>query len=124
MDKQQNMSAYRKEYIQYLGAFSVILTVTVFMFTLVELSLLSGTSLMIMLLACGAFLLVVQLRYFLHVRRDKIAKTAFWSLIYTFAMAAVIIGCSLWIMINMNYNMHYSPEQMQEFMLKQNKKGF
>ena len=40
------------------------------------------------------------------------------------AMLLIIVVGSLWIMANMNYNMHMSPEQIKDYMIEQNKKGF
>ena len=81
----------------------------------------SGLALFILGLALVQ--LVVQLVVFLHVGREG-GKLTPWSIVYGFVMTLIIVGGSLWIMANMNYNMHMSPEQMHEFMLEQNKKGF
>jgi cytochrome o ubiquinol oxidase subunit IV len=67
--------------------------------------------------------LITQLVFFLHLGRDKVKwKTAAF---YTMLIILIlIVGGSLWIMYNLDYNMMISPEAMQEYMLEQNKKGF
>ncbi|MGE5298418.1 MAG: hypothetical protein ACM3KF_00060, partial [Acidobacteriota bacterium] len=46
------------------------------------------------------------------------------SYLFTWFTLLIIVVGSLWIMNNMNYNMMMSPEQMTDYMLKQNAKGF
>lgn len=83
-----------------------------------------GASLAAWLLILAGVQFVVQLVVFLHVGQESKPRWTMWSIIYTMLMLLIIVVASLWIMANMNYNMHMSPEQMQEFMLEQNKKGF
>lgn len=70
----------------------------------------------------AALQLVVQLVFFLHLGRDgvKWKAAAFYMM---FIILVLIVGGSLWIMYNLDYNM-MSSEAMQEYMLEQNKKGF
>lgn len=67
--------------------------------------------------------LVVQLVFFLHLGRDgmKWKAAAFWSMLL---ILVLIVGGSLWIMYNLDYNMMMTPEQMQQLMLEESKKGF
>lgn len=67
--------------------------------------------------------LVVQLIFFLHLGRDKVKwkAAAFYTM---FIILLLIVGGSLWIMYNLDYNMMMSPEEMQQHMLEENKKGF
>ncbi len=66
--------------------------------------------------------LMVQLLFFLHLGRESKPR---WNLTVFFFMVMVvcivIIG-SLWIMSNLDY--HMMPQQMNEYMLQQNMKGF
>lgn len=71
----------------------------------------------------AALQLIVQLVFFLHLGRDgvKWKAAAFYMM---FIILVLIVGGSLWIMYNLDYNMMMSPEAMQDYMLEQNKKGF
>jgi cytochrome o ubiquinol oxidase operon protein cyoD len=67
--------------------------------------------------------LVVQLVFFLHLGRDgvKWKAAAFYTM---FIILVLIVGGSLWIMYNLDYNMMMSPETMQQHMIEESKKGF
>jgi len=66
--------------------------------------------------------LVVQLVFFLHLGRDKVKWKA--SAFYTMLLILVlIVGGSLWIMYNLDYNM-MSSDAMEQYMLEESKKGF
>lgn len=126
MDKEQavDMKAYRSTYYTYVGSFAVIVVLILIAFSAVELKLLAGAGLVALLLILATVQLVLQLKVFLEVGDEKPPHYIKWGVVYTFAMMLVVVLGSIWIMNNMNYNMHFSPEQMKEFMLKQNKKGF
>lgn len=67
--------------------------------------------------------LIVQLVFFLHLGRDKVKWKA--SAFYTMLLILIlIVGGSLWIMYNLDYNMMMSPEAMEQYMLEESKKGF
>ena len=68
--------------------------------------------------------LIVHLFFFLHMDREVKPKWNVWSLAFTILTALIVILGSLWIMMNLNYNMRMSPEQMNDYMIKQGKKGF
>jgi len=67
--------------------------------------------------------LIVQLMFFLHLGRDKVKwkATAFYTMLI---ILVLIVGGSLWIMYNLDYNMMMSPEAMDQHMLEESKKGF
>jgi cytochrome o ubiquinol oxidase operon protein cyoD len=66
--------------------------------------------------------LIVQLVFFLHLGRDKVKWKA--SAFYTMLLILIlIVGGSLWIMYNLDYNM-MSSDAMEQYMLKESKKGF
>ena len=67
--------------------------------------------------------LIVQLVFFLPLGRDKVKWKA--SAFYTMLLILIlIVGGSLWIMYNLDYNMMMSPEAMDQYMLEESKKGF
>jgi cytochrome o ubiquinol oxidase operon protein cyoD len=67
--------------------------------------------------------IIIQLVFFLHLGRDKVKwkAAAFYTM---FIILVLIVGGSLWIMYNLDYNMMMSPEAMEEFMIEESKKGF
>lgn len=71
----------------------------------------------------AAVQLIVQLIFFLHLGRDKVKwkTSAFYTM---FIILVLIVGGSLWIMYNLDYNMMMSPEAMEQHMLEESKKGF
>lgn len=79
---------------------------------------------MAMLLGLAVLQLVIQLVCFLHlgVRGRSAGRTV--TLMFTTMMMLVIVIGSLWIMKNLDYRMGMSSEAMNEYMIKQNKKGF
>lgn len=76
------------------------------------------------ILGMGAIQALGQARLFLHLDEEKKPHWQLHSFWFTILMVLVIVIGSLWVMINLNYNMGMSPEQMNEYMMRQNKKGF
>lgn len=66
--------------------------------------------------------LIVQLVFFLHLGQESKPRWNIAALLFMLLVVAIIVGGSLWIMNNLNYNM--SPAQMNHYMTEQNKKGF
>ena len=115
---------YKKAFYRYCWGFIAALVLVYLAYFGVTKQWLEGTWLAAFLLVIAGVQFFLQMVVFLHVRQEAKPKWTLWSIIYTFAMVLIIVVASLWIMANMNYNMHMSPEQMQEFMIEQNKKGF
>jgi len=67
---------------------------------------------------------LVQSWFFLHLNEEKKPRWQLHSFWFTVVMSLVIVIGSLWVMINLNYNMGMSPKQMDEYMIQQSKKGF
>lgn len=124
MKKPLNSSSYRKDYYRYGGGLIIALTLTYLAYFATTEAWFSRVNLAIFLLCLAFVQLVVQLIFFLHLGAENKPRWTLWSVLYTFLMMLIIVLASIWIMHNMNYNMHVSPEQMTEFMLEQNKKGF
>lgn len=122
--KNENLKKYEYQANKYIFGFFVAVLLTGLMFYSVHFKMFTGNTLIFVLLLLAFVQIIVQLNIFLHVGGKNSSKTVTWSVVYTFLMSLVLVVASIWIMINMNYNMHMSPEQMNEFMLEQNKKGF
>lgn len=119
-----NEAAYQAHIRRYIVGLIAAFTLVYFAYFAVTEAWFAGRALAAWLLAIAAVQFVLQLVVFLHVGQESKPRWTMWSIIYTFLMLLIIVVASLWIMANMNYNMHMSPEQMQDFMLEQNKKGF
>ncbi|MEI6477769.1 MAG: cytochrome o ubiquinol oxidase subunit IV [bacterium] len=80
----------------------------------VEQGLVAGTQLIVMLVAFAILQLMVQLVFFLHL--DTVSSR--WKLLVFLFMAmvvAILVGGSIWIMNNLNYNM--SPAATNSFII-------
>lgn len=115
---------YERDTIRYTVGFGSALGLVYLMYFAVVDSWFSGVGLAGWLLGCAGLQLFVQLWVFLHITDEQKPRWNLWSLLYVGAMLLIVVAGSLWIMANMNYNMHMTPEQMHDFMAEQNRKGF
>lgn len=115
---------YRQQFYRYCGGLIAALILVYAAYFATVQQWLTGSGLAILLLTVASIQLFVQMVVFLHVYDEKKPRWTLVSIIYTIAMLLIVVVASLWIMANMNYNMHMTPEQMQDFMLEQNRKGF
>lgn len=115
--------AYKTAIYRYASGFITALVLVYLVYFATTEQWFSRTGLGIFILALAVIQLVVQLMVFLHIGQ-KGARLTMWSIIYGFVMTLIIVGGSLWVMANMNYNMHITPGQMNDYMVEQNKKGF
>lgn len=115
---------YRRGVQRYVLGFGAALVVIYGAYFAVTQQWFNGYALAAWLLALAALQFVIQLVVFLHIGREQKPRWTLWSVSYTLLMMLIIVVASLWIMANMNYNMMMSPEQMEEFMIEQNSKGF
>jgi len=84
----------------------------------------SGRELVGVIMGLAAIQLVVQLVFFLHLGRETKPRWNMIVFIFMLIILVIIVAGSLWIMQNLNYHTMMSPEAMNEYMLKQGKKGF
>ena len=107
---------------RYILGFLLSLALTLVAFSLVEQHRHSGHRwgghgyLLMSVSALAVLQIIVQVRYFLHLGKEE-AQPHYKSVafVYTFIMVLFIVGGSLWIMNNLNYNM-MSPMQMDAYM--------
>lgn len=122
--KRQSDQQYRTGVIRYALGFGVALLIVYAMYFAVVGRWFESTMLAAFLLVLAAVQFGLQMIVFLHALDEDKPRWTLWSILYSFAMMLILVVASLWIMHNMNYNMHMSPEQMEQFMLEQNEKGF
>jgi cytochrome o ubiquinol oxidase operon protein cyoD len=117
-------NTYQRTVKQYVyGGFLAAIVTGVVYFVAVD-EWLTGMALAFFALAAAAVQLAIHLAFFVHVRDREGPNWAAMSFLFTALTALIIIIGSIWIMMNVNYNMGMSPEKMDEYMIKQGKKGF
>lgn len=123
MEVETSEQKYKQSLYRYASGFMTALALTYLIYFATTEQWFERTGLAAFILTLAVVQLILQLVVFLHLGQKNMRLTRI-SVIYGFIMLTIIVVASLWVMANMNYNMHMSPEQMQEFMLEQNKKGF
>ncbi len=69
--------------------------------------------------------MVVQLVFFLHLGDEVKPRYKLYSILFMAGILLIVIGGSLWIMVNLNNNMaHMSPTEKTNYMMTQHDKGF
>lgn len=90
----------------YILGFILCLILTFIPFYIVEQHLFAVSTRLIVLVICAIAQLFVQVICFLRMNtKTEAAVNNTMSFMFTIIIAGVLIGGSLWIMLNMNYNM-------------------
>lgn len=110
--------------MSYVTGFILAVALTLVAYVLAVNHILTGGALTAAIMGLAAIQLLVQLIFFLHFGRDKEARWMSATFYFMLMILVIIVGGSLWIMHNLNYNMMMTPEQMNEHMIKESKKGF
>ena len=112
--------------VRYIFGFILAVLLTLIAYVIVVNQLLTGAALIGAIMGLAAVQLLVQLIFFLHFGSKQGADAKWHQAAFYFMLLVlvVIVGGSLWIMANLNYNMMMTPEQMNEHMLKESNKGF
>lgn len=82
---------------------------------------LSDRALICIVIGLALTQLLVQLLFFLHLGREEKPRLNLIVFAFMLVVIGIVAGGSLWIMHNLNYNM--MPEEMNQHMLDQYKKG-
>lgn len=120
MSKQHYAHEAQQYYIGFAGAAAL----TILAYASVKLAWFSPTVTAAFVLALAVLQLIVQVYYFLHLKGEEKPRWRNWTFVYSLVMMLVVVIGSLWVMYNLNYRMGMSGEQMEEYMLHENKKGF
>lgn len=83
---------------------SIILTVVAYIFAVND--LLTGTTLMLMLGLFAVIQLGVQLKFFIHLDNEEKPRWNKVIFLFMILIVGIIAIGSIWIMNNLNYNMH------------------
>jgi cytochrome o ubiquinol oxidase operon protein cyoD len=108
----------------YVTGFILAVGLTILAYLMVTDYWLVGNTLIFSAMGLALVQLVVQLVFFLHLGRESKPRWNLSIFFFTILVLLVIVGGSLWIMYNLNYNMNMTPEQMDTYMIKQSDKGF
>lgn len=119
-----NDKVFKSRLIRYLVGGVTSLITTLLAFWLVLGGVFEGFTLKLAIMSLALIQTAIQLFAFMHMSEQKKENWERFSLLFTAMTMAIIVIGSLWVMMNLNYNMGMTPEQMDEYMLEQNKKGF
>jgi cytochrome o ubiquinol oxidase operon protein cyoD len=69
--------------------------------------------------------MIVQLIFFLHLGEEAKPRWRILSFLFMAGALTIIVAGSIWIMANLNYNMmNMTPDEKENYMLKEYDKGF
>ena len=105
----------------YITGFILSLLLTVTAFICVMNQVLTGRLLVLTIVCLAIAQLLVQLVFFLHLANETKPRLNLLVFSFMLLVVGIIVGGSLWIMHNLDYNM--MPHQMDEHMLEEYKKG-
>lgn len=108
----------------YIAGFALAVILTLAAYVVVERQLFEHDLAVYALVSLALVQFAVQLVFFLHLGHEDRPRWNMAVFLFTLLVLVVIVLGSLWIMHNLNYNMNMTPEQMDEFMIKQSDKGF
>jgi len=108
-------------YLSYTVGFVLSIVFTLAAYFLVVDKILSGRQLVLAIVGLAVAQLFVQLVFFLHLGRESRPRWNQMTFWFAALVVVIVVFGSIWIMENLDYNM--MPEEMNRYMLEQNKKG-
>lgn len=114
----------KKAIILYTTGFLLSLSLTGLAFFAVMNNLFSRDTTLIVIGSLAFVQAVVQLVFFLHLAREEKPNWNLLALLSILFILFIVVFGSIWIMNNLNYNMMMTPEEVNEYMIKESKKGF
>lgn len=120
MERKDFLKRQRSYTVGYLAAAAL----TLFVYSAAVAHTWTTATLAAFALIAAVLQLLVQTKFFLHLRFNKQGAWKLYSYVFTWLMLIIVVMGSLWVMMNLNYNMHMSPTQMLERIQKENSKGF
>lgn len=115
---------FNRAVMKYTTGLATALVVTLVAFWVVTGHAVIGGWLQVVLIVLALIQLGVQLIFFLHLGDEARPRWQLTAFLFTVIIVLIIVIGSLWIMHNLNYNMSMSPQQMDDYMKIQAKKGF
>jgi len=105
----------------YLTGFFLSLMLTLVAYFSVVNQILGGRALLVAVIGLALAQLLVQLVFFLHLGRESKPRHKLMVFAFMLLVIGIVVGGSLWIMDNLNYNM--MPHEMDEHMLQEYDQG-
>lgn len=124
MTKQTTKPNFRADKINYLIGFAGAAILTLLAYFSVKATWFTPAQTAGFVLALAVLQFFVQSYYFLHLKGEAKPRWQFWTYVYTIVTMLILVAGSIWVMYNLNYRMGMTGDQMEEYMLEQNKKGF
>lgn len=122
--KHQDADRYPGSIKSYTIGFVISIVLTLTAYIVVTNHWFSKQIIIYSIMGLAAVQLVVQLVFFLHLGRESKPRWNLAAFAFMLAVLLILVIGSLWIMNNLNYNMTMSPQEMNDYMLKQTNKGF
>jgi cytochrome o ubiquinol oxidase subunit IV len=111
--------------IKYVIGFVASVVLTLAAYVSVEYGLSSGAALLAVVAVLAIMQAIVQLYFFLHLGEEAKPRVRFLTFSFMTLILVIIVGGSLWIMHNLNYNMmQMTPNEKEYYMTTQRDKGF
>ena len=101
--------------MHYLIGFTLSLILTGVAYILVSEQLLSGGELITMIVLLAATQVLVQLIFFLHLGNEPRPRWKLVVFLFMLVVLGILVGGSLWIMQNLDYNM--MPSDMDSYII-------
>jgi len=119
------MKTLRSELLRYIIGFVLAAILTLGAYTVAIQTPVGNVQVVAMIiLGLAAAQMLVQVVFFLHVGQEAKPRWQTHSFVFVVLMLLVIVVGSLWIMQNLDYNMMPPQDGAENYMLKQNSKGF
>jgi len=103
--------------VSYIVGFVISIILTLIAFMLVENKILPTAALVVTIVALAVIQLFIQLVFFLHITSGIGARWKVTTFVFAVVVVGILVGGSIWIMNNLNYNMlQMSPAEQGIYM--------
>lgn len=123
MDKNVPEEQPHGSFATYVTGFVLSIVLTFIPYALIVNQTLTGWTVVLVIMAFAVAQLIVQLVFFLHLGRESGPKWNTMAFYFMVMVVLVVVGGSLWIMKNLDYNMDTSHSSGQTTNL-QGQEGF
>lgn len=101
---------------QYIIGFVLSLSLTACAYVAVTQKLFDGRGLIALIIGLAVLQVLVQLFFFLHLGHETKPRWKMVVLLFMLIVLGIVVIGSLWIMQNLDYNMH--PQEASEYIIK------
>lgn len=125
MSKPLSQAQYKRTLKSYVSGFILSIALTAAAYIVVQAHLGSGKELLAQPTVLATILffavaqLAVQMWFFLHLGEEARPRWRFISLLFAVVVVLIVVGGSIWIMANLNYNMEGSQRRVNDYLKSQ-----